>query len=378
MYKLEEEYNKIFKGLPENAKICIYGSNDIAEEIYEVLKKLRSDVEVKFFIDSKKSGTLKGLPLYLAENLDTHIKEINAGIVASFSARFYMEFLLKAFGLKNIVMVSEKIVKTKNKTVKIKYDVEKAAKVFKTHGERNLFRFLAKARNNKKKYAYQIHTYYQKKYPNRIDLYPFEHYFEFLNKEAITTAIDGGACNGIHSLIMLQMLPNCKKVYTFEPCYESFKNNLFDKLIKSKPEIEIVEKALWKENTSLQFREESHFKAASAVVEVKPNIQREAQIINVDAITIDSFVEENNIQNIDFIKMDLENAEQEALKGAEKTILKFRPQLAISIYHSNAQFYGIPVYLKELLPNYEFRLGHYRQDNTETVLYAIPKELAKK
>ena len=102
MYKLEEEYNKIFKGLPENAKICIYGSNDIAEEIYEVLKKLRSDVEVKFFIDSKKSGTLKGLPLYLAENLDTHIKEINAGIVASFSARFYMEFLLKAFGLKNI------------------------------------------------------------------------------------------------------------------------------------------------------------------------------------------------------------------------------------------------------------------------------------
>ena len=174
------------------------------------------------------------------------------------------------------------------------------------------------------------------------------------------------------------MLPNCKKVYTFEPCYESFKNNLFDKLIKSKPEIEIVEKALWKENTSLQFREESHFKAASAVVEVKPNIQREAQIINVDAITIDSFVEENNIQNIDFIKMDLENAEQEALKGAEKTILKFRPQLAISIYHSNAQFYGIPVYLKELLPNYEFRLGHYRQDNTETVLYAIPKELAKK
>ena len=75
--------------------------------------------------------------------------------------------------------------------------------------------------------------------------------------------------------------------------------------------------------------------------------------------------------------MDIENAEQEALKGAEKTILRDRPQLAISIYHSDAQFFEIPIYLKEFLTDYEFRLGHYRDAVGETVLYAIPKELCK-
>ena len=177
--------------------------------------------------------------------------------------------------------------------------------------------------------------------------------------------------------MMLQMFPNCKKVYTFEPCYDSFKSELLDKLIKKRNEIEIIKKALWKENTQLSFREEFNFKVGSAIVEVKPNIEREHKLITVDAITIDSFVEQNNISKIDFIKMDLENAEMDALKGAEKVILKYRPQLAISIYHSNEHFYNIPLYLQNLLDNYEFRLGHYRDSIGETVLYAIPEELVK-
>lgn len=372
----EDKYTKLFNNLAKNSKICIYGSNKTAEQLFDKLKELRSDIDVKFFIDSKNSGELKGLPVYLAQDLDAHLNEFDTVLVASYAHRFYMEFILKAFGIKNIVLITKDFL-PKEDTKKNKWNVEKSAKIFKTLSERNLYRFLAKARDNKKKYEPEIEKYYNKKYPNRIDLYPFEHYFEFINKDAIKTAIDGGACNGIHSLITLQTLPKCKKVYAFEPCYNSFKNNLFDKLIQRHPEIEIIQKALWKEDTRLSFREEFSFKAASAVVEKKPDIKRPAQIITVDAVSIDSFVEQNHIEKIDFIKMDLENAEQEALEGAKNTLLKHRPQLAISIYHSAAQFYEIPVYLKELLPDYEFRLGHYRETICETVLYAIPKELVK-
>ena len=50
----EDKYTKLFKNLTKNSKICIYGSNKTAEELFDKLKELRSDIEVKFFIDSKK------------------------------------------------------------------------------------------------------------------------------------------------------------------------------------------------------------------------------------------------------------------------------------------------------------------------------------
>ena len=99
----------------------------------------------------------------------------------------------------------------------------------------------------------------------------------------------------------------------------------------------------------------------------------------VNMIDIDSFTKERNIK-VDFIKMDIEGAELSALKGGIGTIQKQRPQLAISIYHSMEDFINIPLYLKENLKDYVFRLGHYGKSGrlilSETVFYAIPKELA--
>lgn len=377
MKNITNKCSKLFKKIKENANICIYGSNEIAKNIYEELKIQRSDVNVKFFVDSTKEFSLDGLPVYLAENLDKYIKEnnINVAIIASYAARFYMELVLNMFGINDIVMIDKSFVEP-DESEKISYDVEKSARVFKTHKDRQLYRFIAKARKNKAKYNYKIKQYYDKNYPEKILCYPLQHYYEFINKDAIEVAIDGGACNAIHSLMNLQQFPNCKKVYAFEPCYEDFKENLLDKIIKKKPEIEIIDKALWDTKTKLQFRKESYSHACSAIIEVKPNINRMAEIVEVETTTIDDFVEENNIKKIDFIKFDLENAEMKALHGAEKTLLKCRPQLAISIYHSDEHYYEIPLYLKKLLPNYEFRLGHYRGEASETVLYGIPKELA--
>ena len=73
--------------------------------------------------------------------------------------------------------------------------------------------------------------------------------------------------------------------------------------------------------------------------------------------------------------MDIEGAELKALKGGSNSLVKFRPQLAISIYHSNNDMLDIPLYLNDLLKDYVFKIGQYSPDNDETILYAIPKEL---
>ncbi len=70
---------------------------------------------------------------------------------------------------------------------------------------------------------------------------------------------------------------------------------------------------------------------------------------------IDMYYEEHP----SFIKMDVEGAELDTLKGAERVIKDFSPKLAICLYHKPDDFYEIPFYLKSINPNYNFRIRHH-------------------
>lgn len=92
-------------------------------------------------------------------------------------------------------------------------------------------------------------------------------------------------------------------------------------------------------------------------------------------LSIDDFVERYKVNTIDFIKMDIEGVELLALKGGIDTIRRYRPKLAVAVYHNNwDDLINIPIYLNSLGLNYEFYLGHYTIHNEETILFARPKQ----
>jgi hypothetical protein len=90
--------------------------------------------------------------------------------------------------------------------------------------------------------------------------------------------------------------------------------------------------------------------------------------------TIDDTVRELGLPRVDFIKMDIEGAELNALKGAEHSIREFYPKLAISLYHSIEDFSTIPRYLTSLGLNYKYYLEHHTIYENETVLFAVPQK----
>lgn len=76
-------------------------------------------------------------------------------------------------------------------------------------------------------------------------------------------------------------------------------------------------------------------------------------------------------ERVSFIKMDIEGAEPNALRGAKNIIETQKPRLAICVYHHLKHLWEIPLYIKELVPEYKLYLRHHTNLEYETVCYAV-------
>ncbi|SHN68598.1 FkbM family methyltransferase [Desulfovibrio litoralis] len=100
--------------------------------------------------------------------------------------------------------------------------------------------------------------------------------------------------------------------------------------------------------------------------------------ISVKTINLDTFYQENNLSRVDFIKMDIEGAEEAALIGAETIIKKHKPQMAISAYHKDTDLTDLPKRILTICPDYSFQLRHFSNCVYETVLFCIPQTANKR
>ncbi|OGI00321.1 MAG: hypothetical protein A2Y25_01680 [Candidatus Melainabacteria bacterium GWF2_37_15] len=72
---------------------------------------------------------------------------------------------------------------------------------------------------------------------------------------------------------------------------------------------------------------------------------------------------------VTFIKADIEGMEMVMLMGAEQTIVKNKPKLAICVYHNINDLVEISEFLKSLVPEYKMAIRHHSYLHSETVLY---------
>lgn len=96
------------------------------------------------------------------------------------------------------------------------------------------------------------------------------------------------------------------------------------------------------------------------------------ETIEVQARSIDGSVPPE--ERITLIKMDIEGAEFAALTGAERTIKKHRPRLAVSIYHNPADYWRLCELIHQFCPDYKFAVRHHQSNHLDTVLYAWVEE----
>ena len=190
--------------------------------------------------------------------------------------------------------------------------------------------------------------------------YNIKNIFEVKNDAVV---FDIGAFKGDTAYFFSKKCSNKARIYAFEPDENNYKVLL---KIKEKYKLNnVITKNILLSNAE----KEIDF---ISMIENTPTIKK-------NAITIDKFVEENNIEKIDYIKMDVEGAERNILEGSIKTIKKFKPSLAIAIYHGGKlfmeDFYNIPIFIKNVInEDYEYYIRTFSPWGGETILFCKPKD----
>jgi len=141
------------------------------------------------------------------------------------------------------------------------------------------------------------------------------------------TVIDAGAFHGVYTIYASKLVGNTGKIYAFEPEELSYRMLLKNIKLNNLSNVVVIKKGLWSKNCSMGFRT---FKAGNSISCFSKD---KTETTSINLVKLDDYVEENNIKKIDFIKMDIECAELEALSGMKNTIEKGETNFAIASYH---------------------------------------------
>lgn len=184
-------------------------------------------------------------------------------------------------------------------------------------------------------------------------------YFDVYNPKDCEVVLDCGAFDGQTELEIVKWGgPKIKKIYAFEldpinqkKCTVFYEEHHLGSLV------DLINKGTSKECKSLFVDANGEGTSGSCIGEGS----LVAEVTRIDD-EVKGFVS--------FIKMDIEGAELDSLKGAEETIKKNKPRLAICIYHKKSDIVDIPQYLLSIVPEYRFIVRHYSSNQWESVLYA--------
>lgn len=147
-------------------------------------------------------------------------------------------------------------------------------------------------------------------------------------------------------------------IYSFEPVMNNYKKELDYINREGIKDCDVINKGISSGRKKMTIKNEQS--AGGAYLD-------ESDEGDLETISLDDFLDGREAT---YIKMDIEGMEGAAIEGASNTIKKYKPKLAICIYHKPFDFIDIPLQILKLRDDYRFFIRHYASNLCETVLYA--------
>ena len=137
------------------------------------------------------------------------------------------------------------------------------------------------------------------------------------------TVLDCGAHMGYFTLTLSRAVGPEGRVYSFEPCAPTYARLLSHLAMNGVTNVEAIQSAI------------SESSGVAASQELKAGNTGKNRIVagegTTPVVSIDEFVASRELKRVDFLKADVEGFEVKLLRGAEKSIRRFRPIILIEL-----------------------------------------------
>lgn len=144
------------------------------------------------------------------------------------------------------------------------------------------------------------------------------------------------------------------KVIAIEPGPENvecLRRNFKEEILAGR--VIVYPKGVWDKDDELELNVDPENSAADSFVIKRTG----ARTVKVPLTTIDKLTGELGLSKIDFIKMDIEGAEPNALDGAAAILKRDKPRLSISAYHAADHPVTIPAKVRAARGDYAVKCG---------------------
>jgi FkbM family methyltransferase len=136
--------------------------------------------------------------------------------------------------------------------------------------------------------------------------------------------VEAGANNGTETVLLSRLVGPQGSVLAFEPVAHVYQALQLNLSINHCVNVKAEQLALGSTDEPLYFNILSEDFCNQGMASKYDDTSADAKVL-VQQTSIDSWLAKQNIHTIDFIKMDIQGAEIELLKGAERSIRKSRP-----------------------------------------------------
>ena len=174
--------------------------------------------------------------------------------------------------------------------------------------------------------------------------------YSLLPSEKIRSVIDVGAYNGDTLRQMRNYFPHLESATLIEPDAKTYKRLLKYTDTVADIEITTLNAAAFSESGTASFQSSSNRNSSISSTASFENKTTEIPLVAVDELSLSP----------DYIKYDVEGAEQEALIGTKSTITRHAPALLISLYHRSRDIFELVIYMKRIHPEYKLHLRRLR------------------
>lgn len=175
---------------------------------------------------------------------------------------------------------------------------------------------------------------------------------------------DVGANGGLFTVIASQKVGSSGHVYAFEPGERELKLLRENILLNNLCNVTVVSSAVSNCNGKTQFVV-SNDGALNSILENDHPYQVMKEKREVSVMTLDSFIAEQKISKIDFIKIDVEGAEKLVLEGAISSLKRLKPVILFEAHAMTSAAFGyLPNDLFILLKSLNFSINCINRDHS--------------